>query len=425
MMKNKILVSQNKVYSVLLIAILIVIYLINENINQVNNTVLILLNIGLVFIAFSQFKMDLITYMVLCIEILIIPITIQYYTGTSYGMLEMGIVPLHLSEFLSYTFIYCVVFLSISIFSDFKKQEFNLIETPGLDLNNLNILFNNVVAVVFTIVAFPRLSMHIQGAGERFNMLLPGHAWNQLAIVALLFNLKYLSKYTSVKIVYIFVSLWFLINGERADIFGLIIGIVFYYFLSNKIQLSNLKKIAYFICLLVFVFVLNMIASIRQGVSISFIQSIKGILVTPTISDVSYIFNASIDLFERFGTTHSQIFISNIHSIIPLYDNITFNNIFSLSYPDPGGQAWITQPLLDWGFPGLILGPLLDFILIRLVIIKSNSFFKMEYLALLCLVPRAVWYGREYTFTTLIFFIPLMYVLNLILLKIRVNKNID
>lgn len=426
MMKNKILVSQNKVYSVLLIAILIVIYLINENINQVNNTVLILLNIGLVFIAFSQFKMDLITYMVLCIEILIIPITIQYYTGTSYGMLEMGIVPLHLSEFLSYTFIYCVVFLSISIFSDFKKQEFNLIETPGLDLNNLNILFNNVVAVVFTIVAFPRLSMHIQGAGERFNMLLPGHAWNQLAIVALLFNLKYLKERTSVKLAYIFVICWFLLNGERADITGLVLGLFVYFLIRNKKnieKMSHLKNILAVVCLIAFLLLLNLIINIRNGEKISLSQNLKTLITTPTISDVSYIFNVVIAYSKSFSKLNGSLFLTNIFSIIPLYNNDLFGTLMSSVYPYPGGEPWLAQPLLDWGKIGLIFSPIIDLCLLKVITLKDNRFFKMEYLAFLCLVPRAVWYGRSYTFTTLIFFVPIMYLINKLIISF--NSNLD
>lgn len=86
-------------------------------------------------------------------------------------------------------------------------------------------------------------------------------------------------------------------------------------------------------------------------------------------------------------------------------------------YPYPGGEPWLAQPLLDWGKVGLFFTPFIDLLLLKMITLKNNSFFKLEYLAFLCLVPRAVWYGRSYTFITLIFFVPFMYLINKMITK--------
>lgn len=113
-------------------------------------------------------------------------------------------------------------------FVNCNNNEEKIINLDSLNLSSLNIIFNNLIAIIFTIVAFPRLTLHVVAA-QRFDMLLPGQAWNQLAVVALLFNIRYLKERTSVKLVYIFVICWFLLNGERADITGLILGLVVFF----------------------------------------------------------------------------------------------------------------------------------------------------------------------------------------------------
>lgn len=420
----KINISNKRIYGIIILIITSIIFELNTiQLSDTNISSLIIafiLNFCLVFISWYAYGVELITYMLFCIVVLTIPITIQFFTGSSYGLLSTTTttIPLHYSQFLKYIFCYCTIFLGLSLIVNLRKRE-NLLSqlSPG-NLNQLNIVFNNLVAIIFTFVAFPRLSLNVS-ATERFDMLLPGHAWNQLAIVALLFNLTHLRKNTSVKIVYAFVILWFLLNGERADITGLVLGIFIYWFMNYKknTNISRMQKIVGITLLFVFIVILNFIAGIRNGESISLIQSLKSILVTPTISDVSYILNTVIDFLGKYPTLHGKIFVNNLFSIIPLYDNNVFENVLSFSYPYPGGEPWLAQPLLDWGVLGLILTPFIDIVLLRLITLKNNRFFKMEYLAFLCLVPRAVWYGRSYTFTTLLFFVPLMYIFNYLINK--------
>lgn len=423
----KINTFNKKIYGLFALIIISILFMINgmqlSNMNKYSLIFAFLLDLSLVVISWITNGFELITFILFCIILLTVPITVQFFTGNSYGLLSMGIVQLYYADFLEYTFIYCSIFLGISIIINFENNEEKLINLDSLNLSSLNIIFNNLIAIIFTIVAFPRLTFHVV-ATERFDMLLPGHAWNQLAIVALLFNLRYLKDRTSVKLVYIFVICWFLLNGERADITGLVLGLFIYFLERDKkyiSKLSRLKKISIIFGLIVFLLLLNALISIREGSSISLLQDIKTLIVTPTLSDVSYIFNTVIDYSKRFSKLNGSIFLENIYSIIPLYNNDFFGTLMSSLYPHPGGEPWLAQPLLDWGKVGLIFAPFIDLLLLKMITLRNNSFFKLEYLAFLCLIPRAVWYGRSYTFTTLIFFVPFMYLINKIIIKYAQN----
>lgn len=423
----KINTFNKKIYGLFALIIISILFMINgmqlSNMNKYSLIFAFLLDLSLVVISWITNGFELITFILFCIILLTVPITVQFFTGNSYGLLSMGIVQLYYADFLEYTFIYCSIFLGISIIINFENNEEKLINLDSLNLSSLNIIFNNLIAIIFTIVAFPRLTFHVV-ATERFDMLLPGHAWNQLAIVALLFNLRYLKDRTSVKLVYIFVICWFLLNGERADITGLVWGLFIYFLERDKkyiSKLSRLKKISIIFGLIVFLLLLNALISIREGSSISLLQDIRTLIVTPTLSDVSYIFNTVIDYSKRFSKLNGSIFLENIYSIIPLYNNDFFGTLMSSLYPHPGGEPWLAQPLLDWGKVGLIFAPFIDLLLLKMITLRNNSFFKLEYLAFLCLIPRAVWYGRSYTFTTLIFFVPFMYLINKIIIKYAQN----
>lgn len=423
----KINTFNKKIYGLFALIIISILFMINgmqlSNMNKYSLIFAFFLDLFLVVISWITNGFELITFILFCIILLTVPITVQFFTGNSYGLLSMGIIQLYYADFLEYTFIYCSIFLGISIIINFENNEEKLINLDSLNLSSLNIIFNNLIAIIFTIVAFPRLTFHVV-ATERFDMLLPGHAWNQLAIVALLFNLRYLKDRTSVKLVYIFVICWFLLNGERADITGLVLGLFIYFLGRDKkyiSKLSRLKKISIIFGLIVFLLLLNALISIREGSSISLLQDIKTLIVTPTLSDVSYIFNTVIDYSKRFSKLNGSIFLENIYSIIPLYNNDFFGTLMSSLYPHPGGEPWLAQPLLDWGKAGLIFAPFIDLLLLKMITLRNNSFFKLEYLAFLCLIPRAVWYGRSYTFTTLIFFVPFMYLINKIIIKYAQN----
>lgn len=410
--------TNNKRYlSILFIVILIIGFLLNisglEKLGSFNIVVALGLNLFIVIIALFYFGLDFISYLLMCINSLLLPLVVQYFTNNSYGVLALNIVPLHMADVMIFTFEYCALLLFLSIVFNFKYSEHQMIISEGnIKIENLNILFNNCVAIIFTIVAFPRLSLSVNG-GERFDMLLPGHAWNQLAIVALLFNLPVLKKSKSVKITYLFVILWFLFNGERADITGLVLGLIVYNFMSQG-KTNRAKKVKLTIVAILFVLILVFIGIIRNKNELSFEKLISLLVSTQTTSDVAYLYNCSIDAFKKGVVLKSRIFLQDFRMMMPLSNAEDFSDIIQkLGYFSPGGEPFLSQSILDWGSLGPVFRAILDFIIFKLFTLNKNSgLLKMEFLLLICSVPRLTWYGRNYLFTSIIFFVPLMYWLN-------------
>jgi len=318
-------------------------------------------------------------------------------------------------QLINYNYIYCFLFLLLSIIFDYRKKELDLVELRINNKKNLTIVVNNLVAVLFTFVAFPRLGFS-SSANGRFNMLLPGHAWNQLAIVALIFNFPYLRKKTSVKLTYLFVVSWFLINGERADITGLVFGILIYILVKKSGQ-KDLGKIlrAFLIFLFLFLFVvlLNSIATLRHGQEITFLSAVKGLLTTPTTSDVGYLFNVAIDYEQSFGTLKGQLLKANLISAIPFTSPSGFNTLTeAVNYFNPGGEPILAMPIMDFGIKGIYFISILDFLFFRIFVQYKNLFFKYEFILILSSIPRMVWYGRSYTYSSILFFVPILFIVN-------------
>ncbi|NMV52394.1 hypothetical protein FOL82_05255 [Lactobacillus reuteri] len=382
--------------------------------NSPNIWVAFLLNLFVVFLSLLFNGIDFVTMLLFCIVILLVPLMIQYFTGASYGILNLNIIQLKMPELFEYTFTYSAIFLLLSIVFNFKDNEYLLINKVKIRSSNYSIYFNNAIAIIFTIVAFPRLGFSTN-AESRFDMLLPGHAWNQLVIVGLLFNLPYLKK-RSVKITYLFVIFWFLIDGERADITGLFLGLFIYYIMTHSLS-KNMWKIVLLIFILLFILIiLNNIAAVRNRTAIS--NSLYSLLVTPTISDVGYLLNVAIDYLGNYGPLHGKILISNFWSAIPLSNTIGFTDIINAAnYMNPGGEPFLAEPIMDFGKYGVVIIAFLDFLIFRFFVEFKNKFFKLEFLLLLCSIPRIVWYGRSYVYTGIIFFIPVLFIVNVIINK--------
>lgn len=374
-----------------------------------------LINILLVVLSLYLSGIDLITLFLICVNALLIPITIQYFTGSSYGLLALNIVPLHLSSIYAYNFIYCACVLLVSCITSFKKNEIDLFSRGKIYFSGETvILFNNIIALIFTIVAFPRIGL--TDAQNRFNMLLPGRAWNQLVIVALLFNVHYLKTKRSVQLTYLFVISWFLIDGERADITGLFLGLVVFYFLNlkiNKINFGIKKKLKIFSLVLLVIILMNLIAILRNGNEVTPLKAITSLLVTPTTADVGYLYNVAIDSYGKFGAYNGKIFISNLLSAIPLFSPEGFSDFIDLEhYANPGGEPIIAEPIMDFGIYGVPVIAIIDTLFFRLFVQFKNKFFEFELLLILCTIPRVVWYGRSYSYTGILFFVPLMFIAN-------------
>ncbi|WEV69114.1 hypothetical protein OZX73_07605 [Bifidobacterium sp. ESL0775] len=380
------------------------------------------LGIGIiVFILIAVNKASLISLLIICLNVLLVPILIQYYTGHSYGILSISHVTLHISEVINNLYLYDSVLLILSFVFNFSGHEKVLWNSSFLEDEQFTIWIRNFIALIFAIVAFPRGFGQVS-ADERFDMLLPGKAWNQLSVVALLFNLPYLKKSHSVRLTYLLVIFWFLSHGERADIAGIFAGLIFYWLATQKKGIFNngiLKKFVILLFGFVLVALLGCVGYIRIYHVIPDIRELLlNLLTTATISDVAYLFNVSIDYGLSIGHTNGQILITNILSAIPFFKQKTgFTDIINGLYPNPGGEPLLAEPIMDFGMVSLPIIGVLDFFFFFIFLRSGNKFFKYEFLVLLCSIPRIVWYGRSYVFSSVLFFVPFIYCLSLLLNK--------
>jgi hypothetical protein len=414
-------------------AVLLLVVLYISNIKELNNETETGVVFGLIIIA-SIFALtvlaygaSLITLLLLCLNVLILPIMIQYITGQSYGILGFDIVPLYINKILTYVLIYNIFIFLFGIFLDFNNRERKTLSLPYLTDSLLSIQMRNIVAVVFSIVAFPRGFGQV-AADQRFNMLLPGKAWNQLAIVALIFNLPYLKKFNSVRIAYLFTIFWFLSHGERADIAGLFAGLIFYWLMKQPKRLAVgqlLRKAGMILVAFVAIAGLGYVGYVRINHSWPSMSTLfSGLLTTATLSDVGYLYNVAIDYSSYVGLTHGEIFRANIMSAFPFYhSNSDFSSFIDSAYPNPGGEPLLAEPIMDFGLVGLLIIPLYDLLCLQSPLMFKSSFFKYEYLLLLCSMPRLVWYGRSYVYSSVLYFVPFIYLISTALNHSRVDET--
>lgn len=373
----------------------------------INLFLIILLQILIGFI----FKLDFIFFITFLTTFLLLPLSMVYYNliNKSLGDLTLGIVQIHMYEDTLYVFIFIMTISLFSTIFNFNFKENKILSLDGLKLSDLSISFNNWIIIIFSVVAFPRLQI---STDNRFDMLLPGHAWNQLVIVAIIFNLPYILKRKSVFFSVMFAFFWYSMNGERADISGLMLGALILVLMSKKIKKST--KIFILSIFFLLVLMLITIGTLRiSGQRYGFIQTVLSIATFSTVSDISYVMNMTVDSIQNYGYTGGKLLLSIISYAIPFTSRDTVSSYINQHYPNPGGIPIISIAIMDGGgkfiaFYSFIYSLLLS----TLTKFYNNKFIKYEFLILLFSIPRLSWYGINYVFPSLIFFVPFMYLSN-------------
>lgn len=387
----------------------------------INSTTVTLIygNLALFALIFLQNGLSVVSWLALCANLTVAPILVQYYTGYSYGLLQLNLIPIYSESILKYQTFYNITMLIGSAVFSISKNEKIALNTLNYDFLTApsSMQFNNLIAIIFTFIAFPRLSLGAaENSATRFDMLLPGHSWNQLVIVALLLNVTCLNN-KSVRYTYAFCISWFFLNGERSDITGLCLGVMAYYF--TVVVHKNPKK--QFLIALIAVaisYLLLQIGNIRIGNNLDNVNRPFWInlLTFSTISDVGYLLNATFDIINHGLFTHGRTLASNLSQIIPFSKTVyDFPTIISQYYANPGGEPLIAAGSSDFGIWGPAISALIDLIALKLLLLKKNKLFIYEYLLILCSVPRIAWYGRNFVFSAMFFFLPFMIYINFVL----------
>ena len=382
--------------------------------------VLIILNCLIGIVTVLSAKVSLLSLWSLVSNYTYLNVVHYYFASNGYGLLALtDKSSLHILEMSKYLLILNLSLLFWSMFTMFSSREDDLLKTysfEALEKNNSRqfINFACLVAIACSIIEFPRLPFTSVSSAARFATLLPGTGWNHLALIAMLFLLPSLKHSKQVKWTYIFVIFWFLSHGERVDMIGFLILLLFLYLKNHKITISTLIK-SIVVALIIFL-VFSYIGERRGGAdNITLGSLFEKLFKQNTASDVGYVFNISCDYIKKYPLTHGKLLIFYLEQIIPDLAIPSVQNcgdiFLGARYAYPGGAYILTEPLLYFGVLGVFIIPNVYLGLIYMFLKNKRQYKFYVYIFLGATVLRYVWYGMEYIETALVWFIPFFYYL--------------
>ena len=377
-----------------------------------NSLILLLLfavNITIAILTIIKSRLSIFSFKTIVVNYILLPLLYQYIRGNSYGLLELGITNIHyeliLLSLLIYNSIFYVLLLKTNILEDEKTKLKNEIHITGFGKFLLML-----AAIVFTIIAFPTAPFSYDAA-TRFHALLPGHAWNHLAIICLIMLIGNLRKDADVQITYLFCIFWFLSHYERVDIVGLLIMIVVV-FLTKKFSIKGmkLKNIAKLVIIGLSIFATMTYVGISRSGIADGSSLLKNLVVQKTASDVAYVYNISIDNEIERGTLNGVTYGQYLVELLPglEYKNSVVN-ILKEHYPFPGGEYILSAPIMNFGIIGVPIMAIVEFTFLRWCIKSKWKITMILYLFVLATLFRTNWYGLSYIETGTVYVIPILY----------------
>ena len=367
-----------------------------------------MLNIIIVLLIVAKAKCSYFSVKTLILNYILSPIFFQFNYGKSYGILNANYITLHYTEIAMIMLVYNLITYLLIINTDILKKEKEMLNFKT-NTSNLFAIICSIIAIIFSIIALPYLPFQNFDEVTRFGALLPGRAWNHLAIIALIFAYPELKDSNVVKIAYAFTIFWFLSHYERVDIVGLILLIAIL-LLVNKIDKISIKKIIIysFIALCILIILLK-IGEVRMNHG-THINIIEKIFLQNTASDIGYVFNSSIDYAMNNEKLLGKTYYTYLVEAIPMLEtNERVELILQRMYNSPGGSYLFSEPIMNFGILGVFVFVLLECIIFSWILNKQNEFKFYIYCFFIATVFRSCWYGLNYLETGLLYFIPLMY----------------
>lgn len=374
------------------------------------------------FLIIVKAKFSLFSSTAVIVSYITIPVYFQENYGHSYGILELNTIPLYSKE------IYLLILLFLDIIWLFVQLSKILAREKKLyryDYNVTNLVFylSCVGSIFFAIVAFPRFPF-VESNDDRFSMLLPGHAWNHLALVFMLICTTRFMKSHLARISIAFTIFWFLSHGERVDMIGYFLGVVIYYFNKHKIKTSDI-----IILLLIGLFVVisfNLIGFRRQSQQANISNIVYNLIVQKTAADLAYVFNSSIHLAYTSKLYYGLTYSTYLFNLIPMASTPYLPEaILQKAYNTAGGEFILCEPVINFGLYGILLFELFEIFLLYLLLSEENTrFFRSILMFIVFTQFRILWYGRTYIMTSIFGFIPILLFLNY-LLSSKVYERAD
>lgn len=392
------------IYTVIIISLIITCYF------NYNSNILFSFNIIIAILILKKAKFSLISLQTVLANYVLFPAFMQYNYGESYGVLQLGILPLNYNYMNFGVVIYNIINLIFIYNTKFLEKEKKLLESKPKLKNNIEYVFATL-AIIFTLISLPNLPFQIHdGRFIALKALLPGNAWNHLAIAFLIFCFSELKNSKFVKFAYAFVLFWFLSHFERVDALGLIIMTSLMIIVNSKFKIrKKYIRLGLVLGILGF-FLLTALASIRANQSVTIEKMIRNVFVHSTASDIAYTYNVGIQYNIKYGNLNGMTYKTYILGVIPLIDqNETIELTLQDKYYTPGGAYILCEPIVNFGFLGIVMFKLLElFVLNKLV----NSKLKISYywyLFIIATIFRSQWYGLMYIEMGILYFIPILY----------------
>ena len=329
-----------------------------------NGFLFFVMNLIFVILSIVEFRYSVLSLFFVLVNYPLITLSFQEITGESYGLLELmsSIIPLHYYQINMTVFI-----VNLIIYFLAKQKKIELYESQMLDkgfkISKLSMYTFCLIAIAATVIYIPRLAIIGIYVGDRFYHLLPGDAWNYVAITAVIFSTCY-NKITKIQMfTYIFVIGWFFANYERVDMLGLLVFLIFRYSKEFKntaqkvvSKLSKYKKICLMIGLVTFLFGTTYI---RDGKEFNFIDLTRDVFTQATASDVIYIYNSAFEYVENIGLENGKTYLNYIYKIVPFSGNENdYSRILSRYIHNAGGGYFLSEPYMNFGIVGVIIFPI-------------------------------------------------------------------
>lgn len=381
-------------------------------------TAMFIINLIIALLIIKKCKLSIFSVKTLAVNYILLPLFYQYLTGASYGLLELNASSIYYNYILISLLIYNSIFYILLSFSKTLDQEKQKLKN-GFSVKGLTKFILISIAIICAIIAFPTMPFSYN-AETRFQALLPGHAWNHIAIISLIFLIGNLRKDHGVQFAYLFCIFWFLSHYERVDIVGLLIVVAIYMVMQNdkikdkiksSLSLAKIRRRLGITIAAVLAFILMTFIGVMRSGSQTGSSLIKNIVVQKTAADVAYIYNSSVDYEQNHGKLYGKTYGQYIAEIIPFTNyQDSVSNILDQNYPYPGGEYILSAPVMNFGLLGVPIMAIFEFYILNLLIKSKHKISIFMYLFLTATIFRSNWYGLGYIETGLIYIVPIFYI---------------
>ncbi len=371
--------------------------------------ILFFVNILFLFFIVGKTQFSILSLWAIISNYVLINVYYVYKTGHGYGLLGMT-KHIYMLEFDISILILNISLIIWGFITEFLKREKESIEC-SIQIKKGTCEILALMGVISTYIAFPRFGFGF--STNRFEALLPGHFWNHLMVVLMIFATIRLKDSRIVKGCLIVITIWLLAHGERVDI----IGLYAYLFLRTCVKKGyhvNFKFIMRFFLLFVIVFsILIYIGSAREGnLSLKkFSDILSSLFSQSTASDVGFVYNSTIDYTKKYGLLDGKTFIVYLQGFIPLLDQpMRAGAIIGKIYSSAGGEFILTEPFINFGFVGIAVLMNLYIFVIYQLIKRQKTYAVIVFYFLIAASFRYLWYGPTYIETGIIYLIPFVWI---------------